>query len=165
MLLKYFYDTALAQASYMVGCQESGEALIIDPARDVSPYLAAARAEKLTITQVTETHIHADFVSGSRELSAQAGARLYLSALGHYEFANEQTVLLRDGDHWMLGNVRIDVIATPGHSPEHLMFQITDTKNTDVPLGIFTGDCLFVGDVGRPDLLETAVGIAGTSEQ
>jgi hydroxyacylglutathione hydrolase len=165
MLLKYFYDKALAQASYMVGCQESGEALIIDPARDISPYLAAARAEKLTITQVTETHIHADFVSGSRELSAQTGARLYLSALGDYSFADEQTVLLNDGDTWMLGNVRIDVIATPGHTPEHLMFQITDTKNATVPLGIFTGDCLFVGDVGRPDLLETALGIVGTSEQ
>src|SRR6185295_7756986 len=122
MLLKYFYDKALAQASYMIGSQETGEGLIIDPARDIRPYLEAARTEKLTITQVAETHIHADFVSGSRELAAQTGARLYLSALGDYTFADEQTVLLNDGDSWMLGNVRIDVIGTPGHTPEHLMF-------------------------------------------
>ena len=96
MLLKYFYDKTLAQASYMVGCQETGEALIIDPARDVSAYLAAAEAENLIITQVTETHIHADFVSGSHELAAETGARLYLSALGGYGFTDSRTVLLRD---------------------------------------------------------------------
>ncbi|MBI1258566.1 MAG: MBL fold metallo-hydrolase [Chloroflexi bacterium] len=165
MLLKYFYDQALAQASYMVGCRETGEALVIDPARDISPYLAAAQAENLIITQVTETHIHADFVSGSRELAAQTGARLYLSALGGYGFANPQTVLLRERARWMLGNVRVEVISTPGHTPEHLMFQVTDTKNASIPLGLFTGDCLFVGDVGRPDLLETALGISGATEQ
>ena len=165
MLLKYFYDKALAQASYMVGCEATGEALIIDPARDVTPYVAAARAEKLTITQVAETHIHADFVSGSRELAALTGARLYLSALGEYAFADEQTVLLGDGNRWTLGNIRVEAMHTPGHTPEHLIFQITDTEVANIPIGLFTGDCLFVGDVGRPDLLETAQGIMGTSEQ
>ncbi len=168
MLLKYFYDRALAQASYMVGDQAAGEALIIDPMRDVTPYLDAARAEALTITQVAETHIHADFVSGSRELAARSGARLYLSGSGGadwaYQFGGDNRVLLHDGDQWRLGSVRIDVLHTPGHTPEHLIFQITDTRQTDQPLGLFTGDCLFVGDVGRPDLLETAVGIAGSSE-
>ncbi len=169
MLLKYFYDKALAQASYMVGSQETGEALVIDPARDISPYLQAAREEKLTITQVAETHIHADFVSGSRELAQQTGARLYLSAMGGaewaYQFGGEQSVSLRDGDHWLLGGIRIDVIHTPGHSPEHVIFQLTDTRASDQPFALVTGDCLFVGDVGRPDLLETAAGVAGTIEQ
>jgi hydroxyacylglutathione hydrolase len=167
MLLKYFYDKSLAQASYLIG--SSGEALIIDPARDISPYLQAAQAENLTITQVAETHIHADFVSGSRELSAQTGARLYLSAAGgddwSYRFGSPHAVLLRDGDSWKLGSVTIDVIHTPGHTPEHLVFQITDNEVTDQPFALVTGDCLFAGDVGRPDLLELAAGITGTMEQ
>lgn len=158
MLLQYFYDDSLAQASYMVACQACGEALIIDPARDITPYLQAAKAHNLRIAHVTETHIHADFVSGSRELAAQTGARLYLSGMGgadwQYGFTQGDTVLLKDGDSWMVGNVRVDVLHTPGHTPEHLAFQITDTAGANRPMGIFTGDFLFVGDVGRPDLLE-----------
>lgn len=168
MLLKYFYDQALAQASYLVGSPETGEALIIDPARDVLPYLQAAREEGLTITQVAETHIHADFVSGSRELAAQTGARLYLSALGgvewSYTFADAQTTLLRDGDCWTLGSAQIDVLHMPGHTPEHLIFQLTDTKAGSIPFALVTGDCLFVGDVGRPDLLDQN-GTSTTMEQ
>jgi hydroxyacylglutathione hydrolase len=168
MLLKYFYDDHLAQASYMVGCQETGEALIIDPARDITPYLQAAGAEGLRIAHVTETHIHADFVSGVRELVAATGARLYLSDMGDvhwkYAFANTRTVLLRDGDSFMVGNVKVEAFHTPGHTPEHLIFQITDTRLADSPMGLFTGDCLFVGNVGRPDLLEEAAGFAGTKE-
>jgi hydroxyacylglutathione hydrolase len=154
MLLKYFYDKALAQASYLLGDQQTGEALIIDPARDITPYLEAALEEKLTITQVAETHIHADFVSGSRELAARTGAYLFLSALGGYAAPEDKTVLLRDGEFWYLGAIRIDAIHTPGHTPEHLIFQFTDTANASDPLGLFTGDCLFVGDIGRPDLLK-----------
>lgn len=169
MLLKTFYDRALAQNAYLIGCQETGEALVIDPARDITPYLKAAQEENLRITQVTETHIHADFVSGTREVVAKTGARMYLSGMGgedwSYAFADAATVVLRDGDHWMLGNVRIDAIHTPGHTPEHLIFAITDTLAADKPMMLITGDCLFVGDVGRPDLLETAVGFDGTSEQ
>jgi hydroxyacylglutathione hydrolase len=168
MLLKYFYDRGLAQASYLLGTKETGEALVIDPARDVTPYLYAARQEGLQITQVAETHIHADFVSGSRELAAQTGARLYLSGTGGtdwaYAFADANTTLLRDGDNWMLGGIRLDALYTPGHTPEHLIFQFTDAGETNTPMGLFTGDCLFVGDVGRPDLLETAVGIVGSME-
>ncbi len=149
MLLKYFYDQKLAQASYMVGCQETGEALVIDPARDVSPYLHTADAEGLTITQVTETHIHADFVSGVRELAAQTGATLYLSDMGDadwkYAYADHETVLLHDGDSWMLGNIRLEAIHTPGHTPEHLMFQLTDTRAADRPMGLFTGRLLVCG--------------------
>jgi hydroxyacylglutathione hydrolase len=168
MLLRYFYDKALAQGSYLVGCQASGEGLVIDPSRDIEPYLKAAAEEGLAIRHVTETHIHADFVSGSRELAARTGARLYLSDMGDadwkYGFADANTVLLRDGDEWKVGNVRVKAIATPGHTPEHLVFQITDTASADEPMGLFTGDCLFVGALGRPDLLEEAAGMVGTKE-
>lgn len=170
MLLKYFYDKALAQASYMVGCAKTGEAMIVDPMRDVEPYLRAAAQEGLRITHVAETHIHADFVSGCRELVARSGAQLYLSAMGGAEWqyaypASTQAHLVRDGDSWMVGNLRVEVMATPGHTPEHIAFQITDTAGADAPIGLFTGDCLFVGDVGRPDLLEAAAGVAGSSQQ
>ncbi len=169
MLLKYFYDEALAQASYLVGCPKTGEALVIDPARDVAPYLTAAERAGLRITQVTETHIHADFVSGLRELAARTGATMYVSDMGDaawkYAFAGEPNVIpLRDGDRWMVGNVQVEVIHTPGHTPEHIAFMITDTAAADQPMGIFTGDFLFVGDVGRPDLLEAAAGMVGTKE-
>lgn len=168
MLLKYFYDKKLAQASYMVGCAATGEALVVDPARDIAPYLEAAQAEGLRITHITETHIHADFVSGARELAAATGGQLYLSDMGDanwkYAFADDSSILLHDGDHWMVGNVRVDVLHTPGHTPEHISFMITDTAATDKPYGVFTGDFLFVGDVGRPDLLEEAAGYIGTKE-
>src|SRR3982751_6890661 len=121
MLLKYFYDKMLSQASYMLGCVETGEALIIDPARDISPYLQAARDEELRITHIAETHIHADFVSGSRELAEATGAGLHLSAMGgddwQYAFATPSTILLHEGDSWMVGNIRIQALHTPGHSP------------------------------------------------
>ncbi|MCI0712268.1 MAG: MBL fold metallo-hydrolase [Chloroflexi bacterium] len=169
MLLKFFYDPGLAQASYLIGCQEIGEALIIDPARDVTPYLAAAEDEGLKITQVAETHIHADYLSGTRELAAATGAVMYLSDTGgddwKYQFTDPNTVLLKDGDTWQLGNVKIEVIATPGHTPEHVCLLMANTANSGTPVGIFTGDCLFVGAVGRPDLLETAAGITHSAGQ
>ncbi len=168
MLLKYFYDRALAQASYMVACQKCGEAIIIDPARDVTPYLEAARAEGVRIAHVTETHSHADFVSGARELAHQTGARLYLSGEGgadwQYRCDNGSVQLLKNGDVIEIGAVRLDVLHTPGHTPEHLIFQLTDTAGANRPMGLFTGDLLFVGDIGRPDLLETAAGILNTKE-
>lgn len=169
MLLKYFYDEKLAQASYLVGCAATGEALVIDPARHVAPYLRAAEKAGLRITHVTETHIHADFVSGSRELAAATGASIYLSDMGDadwkYAYADDPNVLpVRDGDAWRVGNIKVDVLHTPGHTPEHIAFQITDTAGADRPIGIFTGDFLFVGDVGRPDLLEEAAGLVGTKE-
>jgi hydroxyacylglutathione hydrolase len=165
MLLRYFYDRELAQASYMVGCQDCGEAIVIDPSRDITPYLEAAQQEGVRIAHVTETHIHADFVSGARELAA-LGAKLYLSGEGgadwQYTYGDDKTVLLHEGDSIRVGNVRLDVLHTPGHTPEHLVFAVTDTATADEPLGLFTGDCLFVGDMGRPDLLETAAGVVGS---
>lgn len=169
MLLRRFYDDTLAQASYLIGCQATGEAIVVDPNRDVAQYLAAAAAEGVRVTHVTETHIHADFVSGARELAAASGARLYLSAEGgegwQYGFAKEAgATLVHDGDAIAVGNVRLDVLHTPGHTPEHLTFLVTDRAGADRPMGALTGDFIFVGDVGRPDLLERAAGVAGTME-
>lgn len=169
MLLKYFYDERLAQASYMVGCAKTGEALIVDPSRAIQPYLDAAKKEGLTITHVTETHIHADCVSGSRELAHATDATIFLSGMGdaawQYGFANQPNVTtVKDGDSWMVGNIKIEVLHTPGHTPEHISFMITDTAGANKPMGVFTGDFLFVGNVGRPDLLEEAAGIAGTAD-
>lgn len=169
MYWKRFYDEKLAQASYLVGCPATGEALVVDANRDIEQYIADADRHGLRITHVTETHIHADYVSGSRELAARTGARLFLSAEGgadwQYGFAAESgAVLLRDGDHFMVGNVRVEALHTPGHTPEHLSFLVTDTAAADQPMGVFTGDFIFVGDVGRPDLLERAAGVKGTME-
>src|SRR5688572_16173276 len=170
MILKRFYDEKLAQASYLLGCSVTGQALVIDPNRDVEPYMKAAAAERVRITHVTETHIHADFVSGTRELAARTGATMLLSAEGgpdwSYGFARAAGVrLLRGGDEVVMGEVRVRALHTPGHTPEHLSFVVTDGAATDEPLGAFTGDFLFVGDVGRPDLLERAAGVQGTMEQ
>ncbi len=169
MLLKRFYDTKLAQASYLVGCQATGDALVIDPARDVTQYVAAVKAEGMRLAWVTETHIHADFLSGTRELAAASGARPVLSDEGgddwRYPWAKDAGALLvKDGAVVMVGNVKVEVLHTPGHTPEHLCFRITDTAATDRPMGVFTGDFIFVGDVGRPDLLEKTAGHAGTME-
>jgi hydroxyacylglutathione hydrolase len=169
MLLKRFYDDQLAQASYLVGCAATGEALVIDPTRDIAQYLRSAEQEGMRITHVTETHIHADFVSGSRELAQRAGATLFLSDEGDanwkYQFTRDAgAVLLKDGDTFMVGNIKVQALHTPGHTPEHLSFMITDTPATDRPMGVFTGDFIFAGDVGRPDLLEKAAKIVGTME-
>ena len=167
MYFQRFYDTQLAQASYLIGCQRTGEAVVVDPNRDVQQYLEAAQKEALRVTHVTETHIHADFVSGARELAQRAGAQLLLSDEGDadwkYAYAAEAGArLLEDGDHFMVGNIRLDVLHTPGHTPEHLSFVVTDTPAGAGPWGILTGDFVFVGDVGRPDLLEKAAGVKGT---
>ena len=169
MLLKYFYDDKLAHASYMVGCQATGEALVVDPGRDVDIYLDSARANGMKVVGTTETHIHADFVSGSRELAERVGAKLYLSDEGDedwkYTFVDGyEHELIKDGDSFMVGNIKLDVMHTPGHTPEHLSFVLTDMGGgADKPMGIFTGDFVFVGSTGRPDLLEKAAGIADTS--
>ncbi|HSJ30032.1 MAG TPA: MBL fold metallo-hydrolase, partial [Longimicrobiales bacterium] len=156
MILKRYYDEKLAQASYLVGCAATGEALVVDPNRDVQQYIDAAAAEGLRLTHVTETHIHADFVSGTNELVAATGARAYLSDEGgpdwQYAFADSiGAVLLKDGSEFSVGNIRVKAVHTPGHTPEHMSFVITDTAGADKPMGVFTGDFVFVGDVGRPD--------------
>ena len=169
MLFRRFYDDQLAQASYLLGCQATGEALVVDPNRHVEPYLRAAEAEGLRVTHVTETHIHADFVSGARELASRAGARLLLSDAGgdgwRYRYASEDGAsLLTDGATFQVGRVGVTALHTPGHTPEHLALLVTDTAAATEPMGAFTGDFVFVGDVGRPDLLERAANMAGTME-
>lgn len=170
MLLRYFYDEKLAHASYLVGCQKTGEAVVVDPMRNIIPYLETAKKEGLHIVGSLETHIHADFVAGSRELAAETGATMYISDEGDENWKYEnldgiQAHLLKDGDAFRIGNLNFEVMHTPGHTPESISFLLTDQGGgADKPMGIFTGDFVFVGDVGRPDLLEKAAGITGTSE-
>jgi len=170
MLLKYFYDQKLAHASYLVGCQRAKTAIIVDPGRDVDQYLEMAQSEGLKVVAVAETHIHADYVSGARELADRVGATLYLSDEGpaawKYQYHNAYAhQLLHDGDHFMVGNIRFDVLHTPGHTPESISFLLTDQGGgANRPMGIFTGDFVFVGSIGRPDLLEEAAVLAGTAE-
>lgn len=170
MLFKYFYDTALAHASYMVGCQKTGEAIIVDPGRDIEQYLDAAAKEDMKIIGVADTHIHADYVSGAREMADRTGAKLFVSDEGpaewKYEYAKDYDhQLLKEGDTFYAGKVEFKVMFTPGHTPESLSFILTDRGGgADKPMGIFTGDFVFVGSIGRPDLLEEAAGIMGTAE-
>jgi hydroxyacylglutathione hydrolase len=170
MLLKYFYDTALAHASYMVGCQRAKVAVVVDPGRDIDQYLNMAEREGLKLIAVAETHIHADYVSGARELADRVGAKLYISDEGpadwKYQFADQYDhQLVKDGDSFLIGNIRFDVLRTPGHTPESISFMLTDEGGgANKPMGIFTGDFVFVGSIGRPDLLEEAAGIRGSAE-
>jgi hydroxyacylglutathione hydrolase len=169
VFLRRFFEPGLAQTSYLIGCASAGEAIVIDPNRDVEQYITAARAEGAAIRYVTETHIHADFVSGSRELAARTDADVILSDEGgeawRYGFAGDPRVRrVKHGARVDVGNVRIEAVHTPGHTPEHLSFLITDRATAEEPMGAATGDFIFVGDVGRPDLLERAAHVAGTMD-
>ncbi|OZS76763.1 MBL fold metallo-hydrolase [Tetzosporium hominis] len=170
MLFRSFFDEKLAQYTYLVGCQRTGEALVIDPARHVDDVVEAAKKEGLHITAATETHIHADFVSGSRQLAEQYGVKLYLSDEGDenwkYGYTDGLNVeFVKDGSKFSIGNIDFEVMHTPGHTPESISFVLTDRGGgASKPMGIFTGDFVFVGDVGRPDLLEKAAGAAGTAD-
>ncbi len=177
MLFRQINDEKLAQYAYLIGCQETGDALLVDPERDVDRYLDIAEGEGVEITAVTETHIHADFLSGARELAERTGASLYLSDEGDenwkYEWAqgpkqsggDYDVTWLHDGDTFRVGNLEIEALHTPGHTPEHLSFLVTDTGGgADEPMGLLTGDFVFVGDLGRPDLLESAADMEGAME-
>ena len=169
MLLERLYDDQLAQASYLVGAEKSDAAVVIDPNRDVERYVEAAAKAKRRITHVTETHIHADFVSGARELARRTQAQLLLSGEGGEDWQyvvapGDAAVLLMNGDRFEVGEVSFEVVHTPGHTPEHVTFVVTDGATADRPVGMFTGDFIFVGDVGRPDLLERAARKVGTME-
>lgn len=170
MLLRYFYDQKLAQASYFVGCQEMGEAIVVDPARYVDQYLELAEAEGMRIVAVIETHIHADFVSGARELAHRTGATLFLSDNGNddwkYAFTNDYPhEPLYDGSEFNVGNIKFHTLHTPGHMPEHISLLMMDTVSADKPMGVFSGDFVFAGDIGHPDLSEKAAGIADSAEE
>ncbi len=175
MFMRMVYDDKLAQAAYVIGCQRTGEAIVIDPQRDVDRYERLAAANGLEIVAVAETHIHADFVSGSREL-AEKGAMVYVSNEGDADWkyqwldrkvggGNYRYRLLKDGDTFMVGNIEFRAVHTPGHTPEHLCFMVTDKGGgADKPMGVATGDFIFVGDIGRPDLLESAAGLKGQAD-
>ncbi|MFQ5637085.1 MAG: rhodanese-like domain-containing protein [bacterium] len=177
MFFRMLYDDKLAQASYLLGCQRTGEALVIDPQRDVERYLILAAEQRMQITAITETHIHADFLSGARELAERTGACLYLSDEGtadwKYLWLNQKQGggvykhrLLKNQDTFNIGHIQIKAVYTPGHTPEHLSFLVTDLgAGATEPMGIASGDFVFVGDVGRPDLLETAAGYVGDKEK
>ena len=149
MKLERIYTPGLAQVAYLIGDERAGVAAVIDPRRDVQEYIDRASAAGLTITQVYETHVHADFVSGAPELARATGATVYASRLGESEFPHQP---LDDGDVIALGNLRITALWTPGHTPEHMAFLLTEPAS-DAPGYLFSGDMLFVGEIGRPDLL------------
>lgn len=167
MILKRFYDDFLAQASFLIGCERTREAIVIDPNRAIRTYTDAADDSRLKITAVTETHIHADFLSGAGELAENQNAELWLSGMGGKDWSYAPRLDLKvrtlsDGDVISVGTLRFEVVHTPGHTPEHIVLMVTDTAVSNEVLGAFTGDFIFVGDVGRPDLLEKAAGVAGT---
>ncbi|MEM7309342.1 MAG: MBL fold metallo-hydrolase [Planctomycetota bacterium] len=156
MILEQYYLGCLSQASYLVGDEERGIAAIVDPRRDVDLYLAEAEKRGLAIRHVVLTHFHADFVSGHVELRERTGATIHLGAAGKAEYAFEP---LADGDELRLGNVRLRTLATPGHTPEAISLLVfDDARDAERPHAVLTGDTLFIGDVGRPDLM-SSVGV------
>jgi hydroxyacylglutathione hydrolase len=173
MLVRQITDDHLAQNAYLIGCQQTGEAIIIDPERDIERYIEAAAKENLRLVAATETHVHADFVSGTRELAARLpDLRVLLSAEGGADWQyrwpeadGRAVTLLKDGDAFRIGKIEIRAWHTPGHTPEHLSFVVTDHGGgASEPMGVASGDFVFVGDLGRPDLLETAAGVVGNRE-
>jgi hydroxyacylglutathione hydrolase len=147
MYFEQFYLGCLAHASYMIGSE--GEALVVDPQRDVELYLKAADEQGLKIRHVFETHLHADFVSGHRELASRSGAQIYIGRQAGARFPH---VAVQDGFELKMGNCRVLVRETPGHTAESVCLVVTDLQKSETPWAVLTGDTLFIGDVGRPDL-------------
>ncbi|MBG6183108.1 hydroxyacylglutathione hydrolase [Arthrobacter sp. CAN_A214] len=159
MLIERIYDEDLAQASYLIGCQSTGEAVVVDGRRDIAVYQDLAAKNNMRITAVTETHIHADYLSGTRELAAATGAAIHVSGEGgpEWQYGFEGT-RLHDGDTITLGNITLQALHTPGHTPEHLSFLVTDGAFSNHAGYLLSGDFVFSGDLGRPDLLDEAAG-------
>ncbi|QEM02288.1 MBL fold metallo-hydrolase [Mucilaginibacter rubeus] len=159
------FDPTLAQTSYVVGNRQSNEAIVIDPKRDIDTYLKIAEDNNLKITRVTETHIHADYLSGAPELAFATGAKLILSGETDpnwkYEIPHNA---IKDGDKIAMGNIILEAMHTPGHTPESLTYLLTDLSVSNKPQKALTGDFIFVGDVGRPDLLEKVAGQVGSQD-
>jgi hydroxyacylglutathione hydrolase len=150
MYVEQFFVDGLGCASYLVGCEAKGVAAVVDPDRDVQRYIGAAAGRGMKITHIIETHLHADHVSGNTDLAARTGAAIYIHEDANASFAHNA---LHDGDILELGAVRIDVRSTPGHTPESVTLLVSDTTRGSEPWMALTGDLLFVGDVGRPDLV------------
>ncbi len=147
MYFEQFYLGCLAHASYLL--VSGGEALVVDPQRDVEIYLEAASKHNATIRYIFETHLHADFVSGHKELAARTGATIYIGPNGGATLSHQE---VRDGFQLTMGTLRVSVLETPGHTPESICLVVTDEEKSSEPWAVLTGDTLFVGDVGRPDL-------------
>ncbi|HEY0658293.1 MAG TPA: MBL fold metallo-hydrolase, partial [Pyrinomonadaceae bacterium] len=148
MIFKQFYLGCLAHASYYIG--SNGEAAIVDPQRDVSQYLEEANLHGQKIKYIIETHLHADFVSGHAELAAKTGARIVFGANANAGFPH---LAVKDGDRLQIGSVTLKILETPGHTPEGISILVEDTSDLNEPRKVLTGDTLFIGDVGRPDLV------------
>jgi hydroxyacylglutathione hydrolase len=159
MFTQQFFVEGLGCASYLIGCESEGVAAVVDPDRNVRKYLDAAYARGLKITHIIETHLHADHVSGNTDLASRTGADIYLHEASGAEFEHKP---LHDVEVIALGNVRLKIVHTPGHTPESITLLISDTTRADEPWLALTGDTLFVGDIGRPDLVgaEAANGLA-----
>jgi len=147
MYFKQFYLACLAHASYLIG--SDGEAAVVDPQRDVDEYIAEARAHQLNIKYIIETHLHADFVSGHQELAKRLGATIVFGQKAGASFAHQA---VKDGDEIKLGKLILRFLETPGHTPESICILVIDPSSPEQPQKILTGDTLFIGDVGRPDL-------------
>ena len=160
MFTQQFFIEGLGCASYLVGCEAKGVAAVIDPDRDVKKYLETAQSRGLKITHIIETHLHADHISGNSDLATRIGADIYLHESSGAEFAHKK---VKQDDVIELGNIRLKVLHTPGHTPESITLLVTDTTRAEEPWLALTGDTLFVGDIGRPDLVgvEAARGLAG----
>ena len=152
MFFQQFYLGCLAQASYMIGSE--GEAVVVDPRRDVDEYIDEAARRGLVIRHVIETHLHADFVSGHQELARRTDADIWIGARAGASFEH---VAIRDGMELSMGSVRLRFLETPGHTPESVSIVVTDLAESPEPKAVLTGDTLFIGDVGRPDLLGAAM--------
>jgi glyoxylase-like metal-dependent hydrolase (beta-lactamase superfamily II)/rhodanese-related sulfurtransferase len=150
MKFNQYYLECLSHASYLIGDESSGKAVIIDPQRDIAEYVADAEAAGLSITMVIETHFHADFLSGHLELAAATGAEIAYSSVAKPEFPHRS---MADGERVSLGEVVLEFRHTPGHTPESMSIVVYEKESDTEPFGVFTGDTLFIGDVGRPDLL------------
>jgi glyoxylase-like metal-dependent hydrolase (beta-lactamase superfamily II)/rhodanese-related sulfurtransferase len=152
MIFTQHYLDCLSQASYLIGDETTGRAVVVDPRRDVNDYLGEAAEHDLRIERVIETHIHADFLSGHLELAAATGAPISYGEGADVEFPFEP---LREGQRLSLGEVTLEILATPGHTPESISIVVYEHVDDEIPYGVLTGDALFVGDVGRPDLCTT----------
>ena len=150
MKFTQYYLDCLSQASYLIGDETTGRAVVVDPRRDIEEYVTDAQAAGLTIELVIETHFHADFLSGHLELAAATGAEIGYSSVATTEFPSRKLV---DGERISLGDVQLEIRHTPGHTPESISIVVWEHADDDVPYGVLTGDALFIGDVGRPDLL------------
>lgn len=152
MIFTQHYLDCLSQASYLIGDETTGRAVVVDPRRDVHEYLGEAAEHDLRIERVIETHIHADFLSGHLELAAATGAPISYGEGADVEFSFEP---LAEGQRLSLGEVTLEILATPGHTPESISIVVYEHADDEIPYGVLTGDALFVGDVGRPDLCVT----------